>query len=169
MAQYTHVDGELEKTMIFGPDFALKLIAAALVIGIAIPLDAAELNPAAVAVKIPDQLKWRDPTDKADVNQAVVFGDPTKPGFYVVMNRYKAGAFSRPHFHPNDGFVTVLKGTLWVGTGAKFDISNTVAMPAGTVMQHAGKQIHFQGAKGEEALILVTGEGPATATPAEEK
>jgi quercetin dioxygenase-like cupin family protein len=85
------------------------------------------------------------------------------------MNRYKAGAFSRPHFHPNDGFVTVLKGTLWVGTGPKFDINNTVAMPAGTVMQHFGKQIHFQGAKGEEALILVAGEGPATATPAEEK
>jgi quercetin dioxygenase-like cupin family protein len=160
----------MEKTMILrGRDYPLKLIAAALVMGIASPLDAAELNPAAVAVKIPDQLKWRDPTGKADVNQAVVFGDTTKPGFYVVMNRYKVGAFSRPHFHPNNGFVTVLKGTLWVGTGAKFDINNTVAMPAGTVMQHAGKQIHFQGAKGEEALILVTGEGPATATPAEEK
>jgi quercetin dioxygenase-like cupin family protein len=155
--------------MLFGPGLPFSLIAAALVVGIPLPLNAAELNPAAVTVKIPDQLKWRDPTDKSDVNQAVVFGDPTKPGFYVVMNRYKAGAFSRPHFHPNDGFVTVLKGTLWVGTGAKFDVNNTVPMPAGTVMQHTGKQIHFQGAKDAEALILVTGEGPATATPAEEK
>jgi quercetin dioxygenase-like cupin family protein len=149
--------------------FPVKLVAAAVVLGSSITLNAAELNPAAVAVKMADQLTWRDPTGKADVNQAVVFGDPTKPGFYVVMNRYKAGAFSRPHFHPNDGFVTVLKGTLWVGTGAKFDINNTVAMPAGTVMQHFGKQIHFQGAKDEEALILVAGEGPATATPAEAK
>jgi hypothetical protein len=36
-------------------------------------------------------------------------------------------------------------------------------------MQHFGKQVHYQGAKNEEALIMVTGEGPATATPAEEK
>jgi quercetin dioxygenase-like cupin family protein len=147
----------------------LKFIAVAMFLGTSITVHAAELNPAAVSVKLPDKLTWRDPTGNADVNQAVVFGDPTKPGFYVVMNRYKAGAFSRPHFHPNDGFVTVLKGTLWVGTGAKFDINNTVAMPAGTVMQHFGKQIHFQGAKNEETLILVAGEGPATATPAEEK
>jgi hypothetical protein len=26
-------------------------------------------------------------------------------------------AFSRPHFHSNDRFITVLKGTWWVGTG----------------------------------------------------
>jgi quercetin dioxygenase-like cupin family protein len=130
---------------------------------------AAELNPSVVGVIKFDQLKWRDPTGQADVNQAVVQGDPTKPGFYVIVNRYKPGAFSRPHFHPNDGFVTVLKGTLWVGTGTKFDPNSTVPMPAGTVMQHFGKQVHYQGAKNDEALIMVTGEGPATATPAEEK
>src|SRR5213592_771070 len=138
-------------------------------IGIAGVVSAAELNPAAVAATKPDQLKWRDPTGQADVNQAVVYGDPMKSGFYMVVNRYKPGSFSRPHFHPNDGFVTVIKGTLWVGTGSKFDINNTVPMPAGTVMQHFGKQVHYQGAKDEEALILVVGQGPATATPAEEK
>ena len=62
-----------------------------------------------------------------------------------------------------------MKGTLWVGTGAKFDINNMVAMPTGTSMQHFGKQIHYQGAKDEEVTILVVGQGPATATPAEEK
>jgi len=38
---------------------------------------AAELNPAVVGVIKFDQLKWRDPTGQADVNQAVVQGDPT--------------------------------------------------------------------------------------------
>src|SRR5207248_8000444 len=105
----------------------------------------------------------------APINQAVLHGDPSKPGVYVLVNRYKRGAFSRPHFHPNDGFVSVIKGTLWVGTETKFDTGNTVAMPTGAFMQHFGKQVHFQGAKDEEAMILVVGEGPATATPAEEK
>jgi len=145
------------------------LVVVAAGIGVAGAASAAELDPAVVAATKPDQLKWRDPTGKADVNQAVVYGDPTKPGFYMVVNRYQPGGFSRPHFHPNDGFVTVIKGTLWVGTGTKFDINKTVPMPVGTVMQHFGKQVHYQGAKEEEALILVVGQGPATATPAEEK
>lgn len=126
-------------------------------------------DPSAATIKFADQYKWRDPTHAAPVNQAVLHGDPSKPGFYVLVNRYKPGAYSRPHFHPNDGFVYVLEGTLWVGTGTRFDTNNTVAMRPGTFMQHVGRQVHYQGAKDEEALIVVIGEGPATATPAEEK
>ncbi len=78
---------------------------------------AADLNRAALVYKSPDQLKWRDPTGAAGINQAVLVGDPEKPGLYVVMNRFKPGNFSRPHFHPNDRFITVTKGTWWVATG----------------------------------------------------
>jgi hypothetical protein len=42
-------------------------------------------------------------------------------------------------------------------------------MPAGTFVTHFGKQVHYDGAKDEEAVLLITGEGPATSTPAEEK
>ena len=87
---------------------------------------AADLNPAALVYKSPDQLKWRDPTGAAGINQAVLIGDPEKPGLYVVMNRFKPGNFSRPHFHPNDRFITVIKGTWWVATGNKFDPGLTV-------------------------------------------
>src|SRR2546426_758079 len=52
---------------------------------------AADLNPAALVYKSPDQLKWRDPTGAAGINQAVLVGDPEKPGLYVVMNRFKPG------------------------------------------------------------------------------
>ena len=62
--------------------------------------------PKAIAIKLPDTVKWRDPTGAAPVNQAILHGDPAKPGLYVVMNRFKPGAFSRPHFHPNDRFIT---------------------------------------------------------------
>jgi hypothetical protein len=34
---------------------------------------------------------------------------------------------------------------------------------------HFGKQVHYDGAKDEEAVLLIVGEGPATVTPAEEK
>jgi quercetin dioxygenase-like cupin family protein len=127
---------------------------------------AADLDPAAVAFTLPDKIEWKQ---GARSQQAVLAGDPSKPGLYVVMVKWLPGGMSRPHFHPNDRFITVLKGTWWVGTGAKFDPDSTVPMPAGTFVTHFGKQVHYDGAKDEETVLLITGQGPATSTPAEAK
>jgi hypothetical protein len=106
----------------------------------------------------------------AGLETAVLTGEPSKPGLYIVMAKWLAGNhFSRPHFHPHDRFITVLKGTWWVGSGNKFDTNATVPMPAGSFVTHYGQQIHFDGAKDEDAVLLIVGEGPATATPAEVK
>jgi hypothetical protein len=35
------------------------------------------------------------------------------------------------------------------------------------VVTHYGQQVHFDGAKDEDTVLLIVGEGPATATPAE--
>jgi hypothetical protein len=130
---------------------------------------AAELNPAAVVYKLPDQIKWSEP-DARGVQNAVLVGDPAKPGFYAVMTKWlKGNHFSRPHFHPNDRYITVLQGTWWVGSGPKFDPANTTAMPAGSFVTHFGKQVHWDGAKDEDAVLLIVGEGPGTSTAAEEK
>ena len=132
-------------------------------------VDSAELNPAALAYKLPDQLQWRDPTGAAGVNQVILQGDPTKPGLYVVLNRFKPGNFSRPHFHPKDRFITVVKGTWWVATGNKFDpATETVPMPAGSFVTHFANQVHWDGAKDEEAWVLIVGDGPGTSTRVEE-
>ena len=125
---------------------------------------AAELNPAAVAYKLPDQIPW-GPVNAAGAQSAVVLGDPSKPGFYMVYNKWtKGNHFSRPHFHPNDRFIVVLQGTWWVGTGPKFDPANTTPMPAGSFVTHFAKQVHWDGAKDEETWLLIVGDGPATLT-----
>jgi quercetin dioxygenase-like cupin family protein len=142
-----------------------RIVAAALVIGLVGPAAAVELNPKAIAIKQADELQWRDPTGAAPVNQKVLFGDPTKPGYYMVMNRFQPGNFSKPHFHPNDRFITVLKGTWWVGSGGKFDTEATVPLPAGSFVTHYGKQVHYDGAKDEDAILQIVGEGPATSSP----
>jgi quercetin dioxygenase-like cupin family protein len=142
--------------------------AVALAAGLSPVASAVELNPKAIAIKLPDTIKWRDPTGAAPVNQAILHGDPTKPGLYVVMNRFKPGAFSRPHFHPNDRFITVIKGTWYVGTGSKWDKDATVAVKAGGAVTHFGKEVHYDGAKDEEAWLIIVGEGPATLTRVEE-
>ncbi len=135
------------------------------------PARASELNPAAVTFKLPDQIDWKSPPGGSPgVQNAVLVGDPSKEGLYIALTKWLAGNhFSHPHFHPHDRFITVLKGTWWVGTGTKFDPGATVPMPAGTFVTHYGQQVHFDGAKDEDAVLLIVGEGPATATPAEVK
>jgi quercetin dioxygenase-like cupin family protein len=122
------------------------------------------LDPAAVVPTLPDQFKWRDPTGAAGLNQVVLHGDPSTTGLYVTLNRFKPGNFSRPHFHPSDRFITVVKGTWWVATGATFDKESTHPMPAGSFVTHFAKQVHWDGAKNEEAWVLIVGEGPGTVT-----
>lgn len=125
------------------------------------------LNPAALQYKLPDQIKWTE--DASGARSAVLAGDPSKPGIYVMMVEWTPHHMSHPHFHPNDRFITVLSGTWWVGTGTKYDPDATVAMPQGSFVRHVANQVHYDGAKDVPAVLEIVGEGPATATPAEVK
>ncbi len=142
-----------------------RVAAAAALCLMAIPASAAELDPKAVVFRLPDQIQWVE-NRNAGNEQAVIMGDPTKPGPYIVLVKWLAGNhFSRPHTHPHDRYITVLKGTWWVGSGGTFDPPSTVAMPAGSVVTHFGKQVHYDGAKDEDAVLQISGEGPATSSP----
>jgi hypothetical protein len=158
-----------ERTMKATKRFWRYLVAPFVFAGMLGISSAAELNPAALVYELPDQIPW-GPVNAAGAQSAVVAGDPTKPGFYAVYNKWtKGNHFSRPHFHPNDRYIVVLQGTWWVGTGPKFDPANSTPMPAGSFVTHFGKQVHWDGAKDEDAVLLIMGEGPATSTAAEEK
>ena len=57
-------------------------------------------------------------------------------------------------------------GTWWVGSGGEFDPANrSVPMPAGTFGTHYANQVHWDGAKDTDAVLLIVGDGPATSTP----
>src|SRR5215470_11699314 len=145
----------------------LLLAAPILALGSTVAADAVELNPAALVYQKPDQIKWNPPSAGGSQN-AVLVGDPSKPGLYLVLNKWlKGNHFSRPHFHPNDRFITVLGGTWWMGSGTNFDPGNSVPLPAGTFVTHFGREVHWDGAKDEDASILIFGDGPGTSTRVE--
>jgi len=127
---------------------------------------AAELDHSSVEFQTPSEIKWVK-NAAGTSERAVLFGDPDKPGPYVMRIKWLPGNMSRPHFHPNDRFFVVISGTWWVGTGEKYDPDNTVPVPAGSYVIHHGGKIHYDGAKDEETIIQVSGIGPATSTPAE--
>ena len=129
-------------------------------------INAAGPDPKVLSFKLPDQIPWQK-SENAD--RAILYGDPSKPGLYIMLNRWHAGHMSRPHFHPNDRYITVLSGTWWVGTGSKYDPDSTVPVPAGSYVRHFAKQIHYDGAKDVECVLEIVGQGPAPSTPAEKK
>ena len=118
-------------------------------------------------ITLPDKIIG--PENAGGAKQAVLAGDPSKPGLYVVLTKWTPHHMSHPHFHPNDRFISVISGTWWVGTGSKYDPDSTTPIPAGSFVTHYGKQIHYDGAKDEEVTLEIVGMGPATSTPAEVK
>jgi len=129
---------------------------------------AADLDPKAITISLPKDIKWVK-NAAAGSEVATLVGDPGKPGLYIVLQKWLPHHNSRPHFHPNDRYITVLSGTWWVNTGPKYDMENAKPIPAGSYVVHHGKEIHYDGAKDEECLLQIVGMGPATNTPAEQK
>jgi len=141
----------------------ILLTAAAILL---VPGRAAEPDPKAVSVTMPDHIEWKkgNNSDTADVQ-----GDPSKPGIYIQLIKWHPHNMSRPHFHSTERYITVLSGTWWIGTGPKYDPDSTYPVSAGTyVVDHAGG-IHYDGAKDTECVLEIVGMGPVTTTQAETK
>lgn len=128
---------------------------------------AGDLNPAAIMITPPKNIKWVEGAGGAA--NAILAGDPSKPGIYVELTRWHAGHMSRPHFHQNDRYIYVIEGTWWVGTGSKYDPASTSPVTQGSYVTHYGKEIHYDGAKDADVTLEIVGMGPATSTPAEVK
>ena len=125
-----------------------------------------DLNPKAITITLPSDIKWNK---SPNAERAVLYGDPSKPGYYAELVRWLPHNNSRPHYHQNDRFIQVLSGTWWVQTGAKYDPAGFKPVPAGSFVVHTAKEIHYDGAKDEPCLLLISGMGPSTSTPAEQK
>jgi hypothetical protein len=111
----------------------------------------------------PADIKWVDyPGDgaKFGIKEAFIYGDPTKPGLYVIRLKFPPGVMSTPHSHPETRIGTVIKGTWWTGTGDKFDPASTTGIPVGGIMIHPAGKIHYDGARNEETIVQMMGIGP---------
>ena len=111
----------------------------------------------------PDDVKFPEGAQ----SQVILAGDPTKPGIYVIRIRFAPGQMSKPHFHDQDRYVTVMKGTWWVSLGPEadvFDPAKTAPMKAGSFVKHPAGSHHYDGAKDEEVIVQIIGMGPVKTT-----
>src|SRR3546814_4504689 len=85
-------------------------------------------------------INWMASRFGADPPIAILAGDPSKPGPYVMRVKFAPGHMSKPHFHKETRYVLVLKGTWWAGWGPSGDHSTTVPVPAGSfAIPHANR------------------------------
>ncbi len=110
----------------------------------------------------PENMKFVDLEGGLGAQQAILEGDPSKPGLYVIRMKFPPGVMSRPHTHSQDRLAVVLKGTWWTGTGPDFKPETTVPVKTGGFMKHPKDGVHYDGAKDEEVIVQIIGMGPVS-------
>jgi quercetin dioxygenase-like cupin family protein len=113
----------------------------------------------------PDAIKWGDapPSLPRGSKIAVLYGDPSKDGMFVIRAKLPANYRIPAHSHPTDEVVSVLSGTLMVGMGDKLVPANAKPFPAGSVIVAPAKTNHFVLTK-QPVVIEVSAMGPLALT-----
>jgi len=110
---------------------------------------------------LPEDIDWKPfPAFPPSARLAVVVGDPTKPGPYVIRVKVPSGVKLMPHKHPEDRVYTIISGVFYIGLGDQFDANKLQAYPPGSVIVLPGKTPHFHWARSGEYVSQVQGIGP---------
>lgn len=140
-----------------------QLRTAALLAAVSLALVAADDHAAKTgeARFTPADVKWQEgpPSLPKGAKVALLEGDPSKEGAFVLRVKMPDGYRIAPHTHPKDERLTVLSGTLYLGMGGKFDEKAAKALPAGSYARMPAGMKHFGWVKGETVLQL-NGVGP---------
>ena len=108
-----------------------------------------------------EDVQWRPfPAFPPEARLAILVGDPTRPGPYVIRVKLPAGVRMAPHKHPEDRIYTVMSGVFYIGLGETFDESLLTAYGPGSLIVLPGGQAHFHWAKSGEYITQVTAIGP---------
>jgi quercetin dioxygenase-like cupin family protein len=114
-----------------------------------------------MVVATPDALKWgpAPPSLPKGAQMAVLSGDPSGNGPYMIRSKLPAGYQVPAHNHPTVENVTVISGTSNVGMGDKLDKKHAQALKAGGFFSMPAKMNHYAWAT--SAIVLqIHGQGP---------
>lgn len=112
-----------------------------------------------------DQVQWQPIPGGMGAQSALIAGNPSQPGTYVIRVKFPPHVMDRPHSHSQARHVTVLQGRWFAGTGTIFDPAKATPLPAGSYMFHPAGGVHWDGSNSDEgAIVQIIGEGPVTST-----
>jgi quercetin dioxygenase-like cupin family protein len=113
----------------------------------------------------PEDVKWGDAPASIPpgARGALLDGDPSKPGVFVLRLKLPAGYKIPPHWHPVDERVTIVSGKLNLGLGDNFDAAKTRPLGPGSFYSLPPKTTHFSVAA-EETVMQISTVGPWSLT-----
>jgi quercetin dioxygenase-like cupin family protein len=94
------------------------------------------------------------------VHTKVVFGDPSKAGFYTILLFVPAHTTIQAHSHRDDRVATVVSGEWHFGYGNHFDATSLKSLPAGSVYSEPGGDNHFAQTDTDSVIVEISGYGP---------
>ncbi len=94
------------------------------------------------------------------VRLAVLVGQPSQEGPYVIRVSVPHDVKLMPHIHPEDRVYTVISGVFYIGLGDQFDADKLKAYPPGSVIILPGNTPHFHWAKSGGYVSQVNAIGP---------
>jgi quercetin dioxygenase-like cupin family protein len=97
------------------------------------------------------------------VKMAVISGDPSKAGAYVLQLKMPSGYTIPAHQHPTDENLLVKSGAFRIGMGDKFDAKQLKTLKAGEKATAPAKMNHYARASGP-TVVEVSGTGPFAIT-----
>jgi quercetin dioxygenase-like cupin family protein len=110
---------------------------------------------------LPEDVQWKPfSAFPASALLAVLVGEPTQEGPYLIRVKVPSGVKLIPHKHPEDRIYTVISGVFYIGLGDRFEPENIKAYPPGSVVILPGNIWHFHWAKSGEYVTQVTAIGP---------
>lgn len=144
------------------PSVRLHLGAAAALLCLgALPVNAQDTAAGGMMMVNPSSLKWVDapPGLPKGAKLAVLSGDPTKDGPYVVRLKTPAGYKVPPHWHTQTENLTVISGTLYLGGGDAMNMGTAHALKAGGYHYLPGGIHHYAFTK-TPTVVQIHGTGP---------
>jgi hypothetical protein len=79
---------------------------------------------------LPEDIDWKPfPAFPPSVRLAVVVGQPSQPGPYVIRVKVPSGVKLMPHRHPEDRVYTVMSGVFYIGLGDQFELGSRRRSP----------------------------------------
>lgn len=125
------------------------------------PSSAEETPPSDMRLYPPTTIEWKagPAALPAGAKMAVLEGDPTKEGPFVVRFQFPDGYHVPPHTHPKTERVTVISGALYLATGEALDRGSTKKLPAGSFGYWPAGMKHTAWSEGE-TVIQLHGVGP---------
>lgn len=96
----------------------------------------------------------------AGVHTKVVFGDPSKAGFYAILLFVPAHTTIQAHSHRDDRVAAVVSGEWHFGYGSHFDAKLLKTLPPGSVYSEPGGDNHFARTDNDPVVVQISGYGP---------